>query len=250
MIVAGIALTAIGLMPGNTYERGLPLAVVLVGFALVLLVNFLRYLRERYVNAKQLDWEDYEWKSPQERRQDLRWRRSTRARSRSGSRVLSLGSSANPGRPKIQNSSARRQDELRAEQGRAYTRDAQRRGRFISEAVNAHSAERSRRSGTDDVQRDSLTNLTSLLGMTPADVEQVDVEQNCRPPIRSSQQTQLTEAAAQRQEKLRIEHGKQYAREANFSAKVRNETISERRKRARLRRRRDKFWRQTRSFWM
>ena len=237
-------------MPGNTYERGLPLAVVLVGFALVLLVNFLRYLRERYVNAKQSDWADYEWKSPKARRQDLRWRRNARDRSRSGSRVLGLGSGSGSGRPRLRSLSERRQDELRVEQGRAYARDSRRRGRSISEVVNASPGGHTRRSDTGHAQRDSLTNLSGLLGMTPADVEQVDVEQNRRLPVRSSQETRLSEAAAERQEKLRIEQGKQYAREANFSAKARNETVSEKRKRARLRTRRDKFWRQNRSFWM
>lgn len=224
MVVAGIALTLIGLMPGDTYERGLPLALVLVGFALVLLVNFLRYLREKYVNAKQSDWEDNEWKSPQERRQDLRWRRSARARSQSGSRVLGVGSGLGSGRPNIRKSSARRQDELRVEQGR---RDA-----------------------AQTQSRDKLQRRRSIA------LDEWDSIDSERGPIleqhsgHEARKRQLSLAAERRQAELRIQQGRQYAREANYSAKGGSETVSERRKRRRLRRRRDKFWRQNRSFWM
>ncbi len=205
-------------MPGNTYERGLPLALVLVGFALGLFVIFLRYLRERYVNARQSDWEDYEWKSPQARRQDVRWRRSARARSQSGSRVLSVGSGSGPGKPKIRRSSERRQNELRVAQGR---RDASRvgaTGRLLRK--RPHSGEAS---APTDEDRDPILKHSSA------------------PKVG---RRQLSRAAERRQAELRIKQGMQYAQEADFSAKGRSESISERKKRARLRRRRDRFWRE------
>lgn len=223
VVVAGIALTVIGLMPGDTYERGLPLAVVLVGFALLLLVIFFRFLRERYVNAKQPDWEGYEWKSPQARRQDLRWRISARARSRSGSRVLGMGSGLGSGKPNVRKSSARRQDELRVAQGR---RDA------------AQSQSR------DTLQR---RRSISVEEREPIDSERETILE--RRSGREARNRQLSRAAERRQEELRIEQGRQYAREADFSAKGGSESVSERKKRARQRRRRDKFWRQNRSFW-
>ena len=210
-------------MPGDTYERGLPLAVVLVGFALLLLVIFFRFLRERYVNAKQPDWEGYEWKSPQARRQDLRWRRSARARSRSGSRVLGAGSGQGSGKPNIRKSSASRQDELRVAQGR---RDA-----------------------AQSQSRDTLQRRRSI---SVEEREPVDSERETILERRSgceARNRQLSRAAERRQEELRIEQGRQYAREADFSAKGGSESVSERKKRARQRRRRDKFWRQNRSFW-
>ena len=211
-------------MPGGTYERGLPLAVVLVGFALGMFVIFLRYLRERYVNARQSDWEDYEWKSPQARRQDLRWRRSARARSQSGSRVLSAGSGSGPGKPKIGHSSERRQNELRVAQGR---RDS------------------SRIRATGRLQR---KRPVSGEATAPTDKDREPILKHSSAP--KDGRRQLSRAAERRQAELRIKQGMQYAREADFSAKGRSESISERKKRARLRRRRDRFWRENRSFWM
>ena len=215
-----MALTVIGLMPGDTNERGLPLAVVLVGFALVLIVNFIRYLKEKYGSAKQSDWEDYEWKSPQERRQDLRWRRSTRAHSRSGSRVLGLGS----GRPKLRGLSERRQEELRIEQGRR-------------DAARSHSRDRLRRRRSVSVEK-----------RDPIDNEREPILK--RPSEHHARNRQLSGAAERHQEELRIEQGRRYAREADFSAKVGGTTVGERRKRARQRSRRDGPWWRRRSIWM
>ncbi len=211
-------------MPGSTYDRGLPLAVVLVGFAVVLLVIFLSHVRESVANAKQSDRNNYEWKSPQERRQDLRLRQNARARSRSRSRVLGFGSSLGTGRTRIQQASLRRQYELRVKQGR---RDAAR-------TMGAARLQRRRSAAVEDPD--------------PSDWgRELKLE---RRSGRQASSRQLSRAAEQRQEELRIEQGMQYARESNFSAKGGGETVSEKKKRARQKRLRERFWRENKSFWM
>ena len=211
-------------MPGSTYDRGLPLAVVLIGFAFVLLVIFLRHVRERIASAKQSDRNNYEWRSPEERRQDLRLRQNARARSRSRSRVLGFGSSLGTGRTRIQQASLRRQYELRVKQGR---RDAAR-------TVSAARLQRRRSAAVEEPDPSDLGRELKLE----------------RRSGRQASSRQLSRAAEQRQEELRIEQGMQYARESNFSAKGGGETVSEKKKRARQKRLREGFWRENKSFWM
>lgn len=222
--VAGIALTVIGLMPGDTYDRGWPVVVVLIVFAVWWLVDFLKSVRERSANTKQSDREGFEWNSPQTRRQDLRRRSNARARRRSGSRVLGVGSGVGPGRPKIRNSSERRQSELRVEQGR---RDAARIG------------------ATDRLQR---KRQSSVAEPDPINKDREAILKLDAGPGGASRR--VSQSAERRQRELRIKQGMQYAREANFSAKGGSESISERKKRTRLRRRQARFWRENKSFWM
>ena len=140
-------------------------------------------------------------------------------RAQSGSRVLYPQPSLASGRPQVLQSSLRRQEQLRVERGRAYARELRRRGRFNLEVANAHLGGQLRRSGTDHRQRDSITNLSGLLGMTPADVGQTDIEQNRRPSVRVSRRAELSEAAARHQEALRIEQGRYYAAQDNLSVR-------------------------------
>ena len=169
---------------------------------------------------------------------------SWKPQSQSRSRVLYPRSGLASGKPRVLQSSLRRQEQLRVEQGRTYARDSQRRGRFNSEVVNAHSGGRSRHSDVDHVQRDSLTNLSGLLGMTPADVRQTDIGHNLRPSVRVSRAPRLSEAAAQRQKKLRIEQGRRYAAQNNPSVRRGLVSVGEIQKGERIRKRRERFWRE------
>ena len=123
LFVVCVALTIIGLMPGSTYDRELPVILVLAGFALFLLVFFLRMLREDARNAKQTKRDSDEWSSARERRQDLRSRRRASSRSRSRSRVLGFGSGPGSGKPRVRQASLRHQDDLRVKQGMQYARE-------------------------------------------------------------------------------------------------------------------------------
>ncbi len=257
-------LTIVGLMPGSIHDRSpllaLALAICAAG-ALALLYQSIRdHARRGMQSARQS--EELELKRWGQRQRGLRQRGNPRSRSRnrslnarsnrgvwnpraqSGSRVLYPQPSLASGSPRVLQSSLRRQEQLRVEQGRAYARELRRRGRFNSEVANAHLRERSRRSGTDYRQRDSITNLTGLLGMTPADVGQTDIEQIHRPSVGVSRRAELSEAAMRHQEALRIEQGRRYAAQDNLSARRGLVSVGELQKRERIRKRRERFWRE------
>lgn len=251
-------------MPGSIHDRSpllaLALAICAAG-ALALLYQSIRdHARKAMQSVRQSDeWELKRW-GQRERGLRQRGRSGSRSRNRSldarsgygswkpqsqsRSRVLYPRPGLASGKPRVLQSSLRRQEQLRVEQGRAYARDSQRRGRSISKVVNASSGGRSRRSDTGHAQRDSLTNLSGLLGMTPADVRQTDIDQNPRPSVRVPRAPRLSEAAARRQENLRIEQGKRYAAQDNPSARRGLVSVGELQKRERIRKRRERFWRE------
>ncbi len=217
-LVLGV-LTIIGLMPGSPNQRGLLLAVVLGAFILFTIVYHLILSREQARNVKLAARNANDLKSPRERLKDLRLLRRSRARRKSRSRVLEFGSGLGLGKPRIRQESLRRQDELRVRQG---IRDAAR-GR----------ADASRRRGG------------RVLGDEEDPIGRRHLEGITRAHSRRSRSRSVSQAGIRRQEELRVEQGRAYAAESGETAQLITETAGERRKRDRLRRRRERFWRET-----
>ena len=190
LFVILFALTVIGLMPGSIYDREFLVVLVLVGVALWLLVFFLRVLGESVGKARQTRRKYDGWKSPQDRRQDLRLRRRASSPSRSRSRVFEPRSDLGSGRPWIRQADLRHQEQLRVKQGR---RDA------------ARKRANSRRHGEFSDWAEDVAQID--------EIRQPIVN---RPSARQSGSPQLSQAAERRQEELRVEQGRRYAEEANF----------------------------------
>lgn len=178
LFLALLILMVIGLMPGSIEDRGLLVAVMLSAFALLVVVEFGRVLREKARRARRSERRYGGWKSSRERRQDLGVRRRAVSRDKRGSRVLGVGTGVSSGRPRVSQSSLRRQRELRVGQGR---RDAgqRRAGARQFQGVASRSNDRA---STDT--RHSL------------DVEQSRAGSKRRPHV--------SPEAARRQEELRI----------------------------------------------
>lgn len=218
-------LMIVGLMPGSHNQRDWLLAIVLGAFIVFTSVYHLIITREQARNAKLAARKHNELKSPRERRNDLRDLRNLRrrrlgsSRGHSRSRVLEFGSGLGSGKPRIRQASLRRQDELRVRQG---MRDA------AEERADAmrHRGARVRSDEEDPIGRRHLERLS-------------------RSHSRKSSSRPVSQAGSRRQEELRIEQGRSYAAESGESARLITETVGERRKRDRLRRRRERFWRET-----
>jgi len=206
-------------MPGSHNQRGLLLAVVLGSFILFTTVYHLILSREQARNAKLAARKESELKSPRERREDIRLLRRLRSRRKSRSRVLEFGSSLGSGKPRVRQESLRRQDELRVRQG-------------IRDAARAR-ADASRHRG----------------GRVQAGEEEPigkrHVERIAKDHSRRSRNRLVSQAGIRRQEELRIEQGRAYAAESGENVRLIAETAGERRKRDSLRRRRERFWRET-----
>jgi len=206
-------------MPGSHNQRDWILAIVLIAFILFTTVYHFILSREQARNVKQAARDSSELKSPRERRDDLRRRRYAKSRSQSRSRVVGIGSGLGSGKPRIRQASLRRQDELRVRQG---MRDA------AEERAHAmrHRRARVRSDEEDPIGRRRLERLS-------------------RSHSRKSRSRPVSQAGSRRQEELRIEQGRSYAAESGESARLITETVGERRKSDRLRRRRERFWWET-----
>lgn len=212
------ALMIVGLTPGSHNHRDWLLAIVLGAFVLFTTVYLFLLSREQARNVRLATRKEDQWKSPRERRDDLRLRRYARSRMRSRSRVLGFGSSPGSAKPRIRQASLGRQDELRVRQG---IRDA---ARERSDA-RRHRGDRVRSDVEDPIGRRHLEGLS-------------------RSDSRRSRGRPVSQAGIRRQEELRIEQGRAYAARDGDSARHTTETAGERRKRDRLRRRRERFWRE------
>jgi hypothetical protein len=195
---------------------------VLAGFQLSVLIYFLPGWIDSFRRPKQTAREIQEWTSMRKDPREFgNWRRS---RPRSNSRVFEprpgLGgrSVVGAGRPRVRKASLKRQDELRVKQGRL---DAARR------LVHASS------------RRAHVSRAESLL--SSATGRQRRLNQSSIRPIRSAQ---IRQANEDRMVQLRIEQSMQYAAEYDLSEKHVSETAGERRKRTRLRKRKERFWRE------
>ena len=217
-LVLGV-LTIIGLMPGSHNQRDWLLAIVLGAFVLFTTVYHLILSREQARNVKLAARKENELKSPRERREDIRLLRRLRSRRKSRSRVFEFGSGLGSGKPRIRLESLRRQDELRVRQG---IRDAARERADASR----HRGRRVRSDEADPIDRRHLEGLS-------------------RSHSRRFRGRPVSEAGIRRQEELRVEQGRAYTAESGASAQLDAETVGERRKRDRLRRQRERFWRET-----
>lgn len=215
-----VVLMIIGLMPGSIEDRGVLVVVMLAAFALLVVAEFVRVLRERVRRAKRSERRYQGWKSSQERRQDLRVRQRANSRGKRGSRVLGVGTGVGSGRRKVSQSSLRRQRELRVKQGRRDTSQKRARARQLRGV--------SRRS----------KDLASIDRRQDLDDRRSRAESSGRP--------QLSPEASRRQEELRIRQGMQYALEDDPYDRFSVETLGERRKRERLRKRQERFWKELR----
>lgn len=219
LFVVLFVLMVIGLAPGSPNQRGLLLVVVLGAFILFTTVYHLILSREQARNVKLAARKGNELKSPRERQADLRLLRRSRSHRKSRSRVLEFGSGQGSEKPRIRQESLRRQDELRVRQG---IRDAARERADASR----HRGGRIRADEEDPIGRRQLEGST-------------------RAHSRRSRSRSVSQAGIRRQEELRVEQGRAYAAESADSAQFITETAGERKKRDRLRRRRERFWRET-----
>lgn len=219
LFVVLFALTIIGLMPGSHNQRGLLLAVVLGSFILFTTVYHLILSKEQARIAKLAARKKDELKSPRERREDLKLLRRLRSRRKSRSRVMEFGSGLVSRRPRIPQASLRRQDELRVRQG-------------IRDAARARASSWRHRGARVRADEQGPIGRRHLEGIA-------------RAHSRRSRSRPISQAGIRRQEDLRVEQGRAYAAESSESAQLITETAGERRKRDRLRRRRERFWRET-----
>lgn len=211
--VGGVALTIIGLMPGSIYDdrQGL-VALVVAGFGVMVVVDFLKSRAERVGRARRAERRYAGWQLPLDRRLDLRQRGRNRAR-RTGSRRVS-------GTARVSTASLRRQADLRVAQGRRKA------GRKRS-SVNLH-PERI------DWWTDEL-----------APIGRKHLEGASRSRAGRSSSPRVSSAAMERQRELRIQQGREYAAEDDAYDRHGTETVGERRKRERLRSRQEKYWKET-----
>lgn len=211
--VAGVALTIIGLMPGSIYDdrQGL-VALVVAGFGVMVGVDILKSRAERVARTRRAERRYAGWQLPLDRRLDLRQRGRNRAR-RIGSRRVS-------GTARVSTASLRHQANLRVAQGRRKT------GRKRS-SVKLH-PERI------DWWTDEL-----------APIGRKQLKSTSRSRAGQSSRPRVSSAAIERQRELRIQQGRQYAAENDAYDRLGTETVGERRKRERLRRRQEKYWKET-----
>ncbi|MDE0006264.1 MAG: hypothetical protein OXQ29_26545 [Rhodospirillaceae bacterium] len=211
--VAGVALTIIGLMPGSIYDdrQGL-VALVVAGFGVMVGVDFLKSRAEHVGRAQLAEGRYAGWQTSRDRRLDLRQRGRNRAR-RIGSRRVSRTA-------RVSAASLRRQADLRVAQGRRKA------GRKRSN-VNRH-PERI------DWWTDEL-----------APISRKHLKGASRSRAGRSSRTRVSSTAIERQRELRIQQGQQYAAEDDADVRLGSETLGERRKRERLRRRQEKYWKET-----
>lgn len=210
--VAGVALTIIGLMPGSIYDdrQGL-VALVVAGFGVMALVDFLKSHRERVGRARRAERRYAGWQLSQDRRLDLRQRGRNRAR-RIGSRRVSRAA-------RVSTASLRRQAELRVKQGRR---------KADQERVNAKPLPERIDWWTDELAPIGRKHLQGV----------------SRSRARRSSRPRVSSEAIERQRELRIQQGRQYAAEDDAYDRHGTETVGERRKRDRLRRRQEKYWKE------
>ncbi len=220
LFVGLIVLTIIGLMPGSIEDRGFLVVLVLSAFALLVVVEFVRVIRDRVWQARRSERRYAGWNSSQERRQDLRVRKRAASFGRRSSRVLDFGSGVRSPTPRVSPSSIRRQRELRVKQGRRDAGESRVRARILRGVT----------SGSDDLPSDDRR-------------RNLDV---ARSRAGSSRRPRVSPESARRQEELRIRQGMQYALEDDRYDRNSVETLGERRKRERLRKRQERFWQEVR----
>ena len=217
-----VALTVIGLWPGTPNSRSFLLAIVLAGFQLSVLIYFLPGWIEDLRRPKQTAREIQEWTSMRKDPREFGVRR--RSRPQRKSRVfeprpgLGGGSVVGAGRPRVRQTSLRRQEELRVKQGRGDA--ARRREHASSRRAHVSRAESLMSSGT---RRRKRLN---------------------QPSIRRTRPGQICQANEERMVQLRIEQSMRYAAEDDPLDNHVSETAGERRKQARLRKRKERFWRE------
>ena len=217
-----VALTVVGLWPGTPNSRSFLLAIVLAGFQLSVLIYFLPDWIESLRRPKQTARGIQEWTSMRKDPREFGNRR--RSRPRSKSRVFEprpgLGgrSVVGAGRPHVRQASLRRQEELRVKQGRS---DAAR-GRVHASSRRAHVSRAESVSSSGTGRRKRLN----------------------QPSIRRTRPAQISQANEERMVQLRIQQSMQYAAEDDSLGKHGSETAGERRKRTRLRKRKERFWRE------
>lgn len=217
-----VALTVIGLWPGTPNSRSFLLAIVLAGFQLSVLIYFLPGWIESLRRPKQTAREIQEWSSMRKDPREFGVRRRSRHRRKSRVFVprpgLGGGSVVGAGRPRVRQASLRRQEELRVKQGRGDA--ARRRVHASSRRADVSQAESLSSSGTGRRRRPN------------------------QPSIRRTRSAQICQENEERMVQLRIEQSMQYAAEDDRLAKHISETAGERRKRIRLRKRKERFWRE------
>lgn len=210
--VAGVALTIIGLMPGSIYDdrQGL-VALVVAGFGVMVGVDFLKSRAERVPRTRRAERRYAGWQLSLDRRLDLRQRGRNRAR-RIGSRRVSRTA-------RVSTASLKRQADLRVTQGRR-------------KAVRKRSNVNPR-----PEQIDWWTDELAPIGRR-------HLEGASRSRARQSSRPRVSSAAMDRQRELRIQQGRQYAAEDDAYDRLGTETVGERRKRERLQRRQEKYWKE------
>ena len=211
--VAGVALTIIGLMPGSIYDdrQGL-VALVVAGFGVMVVVDFLKSRAERVGRARRAERRYAGWQVSRDRRLDLRQRGRNRAR-RIGSRRVSRTA-------RISAASLRRQADLRVAQGRRKA---------------------NRKRSNVNPRREQIDWWTDEL----APIGHKHLQGVGRSHARPSGRPRVSSTAMERQKELRIQQGREYAAEEDAYDRHGTETVGERRKRERLRRRQEKYWKET-----
>lgn len=211
--VAGVALTIIGLMPGSIYDdrQGL-VALVVAGFGAMVGISFLKSRAERVGRARRAERRYAGWQLSLDRRLDLRQRGRNRAR-RIGSRRVSRTA-------RVSTASLRRQADLRVAQGRR---------KAVRKRSNVNPRPEQVDWWTDELAPIGRKHLQG--------VDRSRARASSRPPISS--------AAMERQRELRIQQGQQYAAKDDAYDRLGTETLGERKKRERLRKRQERYWKET-----
>lgn len=210
--VAGVALTIIGLMPGSIYDdrQGL-VALVVAGFGVMVGVEVLTSRAERVGRARRAERRYAGWQTSRDRRVDLRQRGRSRARRTGSSRVSRTA--------RVPAASLRRQADLRVAQGRR---------RANRERSNVKP------------RREQIDWWTDEL----APIGRKHLDGVGRSRARPSSRPRISSAAMERQQELRIQQGREYAAEDDAYDRHGTETVGERRKRERLRRRQERYWKE------
>lgn len=200
-------------MPGSIYDdrQGL-VALVVAGFGTMVGISFLKSRAERVARARRAERRYAGWQLSADRRLDLRQRGRNRAR-RIGSRRISRTA-------RVSTASLRRQADLRVAQGRRKAGRKRSNVNLYPERVDWW---------TDELAPISRKHLKGASG-SPAG-------RTSRPGV--------SPTAIERQRELRIQQGQQYAAKDDAYDRLGIETVGERRKRERLRRRQEKFWKET-----
>ena len=211
--VTGVALTIIGLMPGSIYDdrQGL-VALVVASFGVMVGVDFLKSRAELVARTRRAERRYAGWQLPLDRRLDLRQRGRNRARRIESRRVSRTA--------RVSTASLRRQANLRVAQGRR--KAGQKRSN-----VNRHPE-----------RIDWWTDELAPIGRT-------HLQGAGRSRARPSSSPRISSAAMERQRELRVQQGREYAAEDDAYDRHGTETVGERRKRERLRKRQEQYWKET-----